>query len=811
MISVSSLVSAITQSPSLIRAELSADWNEDMLPEFSIVGLESAKLTVKSARPEEYSKTSGFYIEDETIHFHCSRAMVDLNCSENEAIYVAGAFNDWGEAIGKKRCLMTVFENNNEDGLWLSIPFKDLDLGNGAGFKFVTARGHWFSIPSEASNVYLDEHNNPNYFIDDTRSGSHLLDIECSIDLSISENYHLSMTWDDAGVPVGIVPGNHFLEMGSELALGAFPRKTNTLFRIFAPRASSVELILMDEPDGEEDGAIYDLVLLSDGVWEIVVDDNLTGKYYCYSIDGAGESRFSNFDPEFRILDPYALATVGHAGPGIVVDTSVYDEPVPFTPTSIENMVIGEVHIRDLIAKAEIEITAEDRLGYQGLTQWLRSELCYLKEWGINTIELQPIHENDAQSKEEYAWGYMPNNYFSPDSGYATDPVKATQVQEFKDLVDAFHEVGLTVILDVVYNHVGVPAHLMFLDKYYYFELKADGSLSNWSGCGNDLRCSTPMGKRLITDSLKHMLGFYGVDGFRFDLAELIGLNTLKEIETEIHSEYPEAILIAEPWSFRGHLGSDLQHTSYFTWNDGFREFLKSYVLGDGDVESLKYFFTGSHDQVDQPFRSINYTESHDDRTWLDEITMAKDHNGIHPTRHDRLRTHLMVATLMMCHGTPMLSAGQDFLRSKWGIKNTYQRGDVNALDYQRMIEYSATHDYFRRWIAFRLSEGGHLLRQANSTNASFYEFTETDPGNGLVVLLNADGSQGPDKLLFAINPNNFPVSFSIPAEWIEYYWIQVADRERFRKEGLTSAYILIGESIQLPATGCALWKTTES
>ena len=400
----------------------------------------------------------------------------------------------------------------------------------------------------------------------------------------------------------------------------------------------------------------------------------------------------------------------------------------------------------------------------------------------------------------------MPVNFFSPDSGFARDPLHASQIGEFRDLVEAFHEAGLAVILDVVYNHVGEPAHLAHIDQLYYFELKADGSTSNWSGCGNDLRCRAPMVKRLILDSLLHMLKFYGVDGFRFDLAELIGVDALKEIEVRLREHFPEVILIAEPWSFRGHLRSGLKETGYLWWNDSYREFLKYYLTGKGDAKSLQYFVKGSQDSGGAPFQSINYTESHDDRTWLDDITENADHNAETPTVPDRRRTHLMISILMMSLGAPMLAQGQDFLRTKWGISNTYQRGDINALDYQRLQEFSGTHEYFRRWIGFRKSEMASCLRPATNPGENFFQFFLPESGNGLASLYNAAQTHGSVQLFFGVNPAEHAAQFDLSGFSFDRPWIQIADSERFQNKGVESALIALRTEMVLPARSCALW-----
>ena len=152
----------------------------------------------------------------------------------------------------------------------------------------------------------------------------------------------------------------------------------------------------------------------------------------------------------------------------------------------------------------------------------------------------------------------MPVNLFAPASSYTEYPATGSQIEEFQDLVQAFHEQGFSVILDVVLNHQGIYTPLHGIDKGYYFEMDDSQELLNWSGCGNDIRADAPMVQRLLVDSLLHWVRTYDVDGFRLDLAELLGLETLKVIENALRKEKSDIHLIAEPWSFRGHIAKSL-------------------------------------------------------------------------------------------------------------------------------------------------------------------------------------------------------------------------------------------------------------
>jgi pullulanase/glycogen debranching enzyme len=416
------------------------------------------------------------------------------------------------------------------------------------------------------------------------------------------------------------------------------------------------------------------------------------------------------------------------------------------------------------------------------------------------------VQEFDSATPAEYHWGYMTVNWFAPAGSYALAPERASQVRELQEVVAAFHRRGMAVLFDVVYNHVGLPPHLMHVDKLYYFEQDSVGTLTNWSGCGNDLRPRAAMARRLIIDSLTHLIEVYGADGFRLDLAELIGVEALREIETALKHVKADVVLIAEPWSIRGHIAQDLRPTGFASWNDGYRDFLRDFVRGGGTRELYEFFLKGSPGRfASWPAQTVNYTESHDDLTWIDTITENADGNGQQPTLNDCRRTRLMCAILMASIGIPMLAAGQDFLRSKQGVKNTYQRGDLNALDYRRLYRFPSTHAYFADWIAFRRSERGRLLRQYSRPGEGFFRFCFAAESTAAAVIYNADQSQGPRRLLFAVNPTDRDVEIPV-GDIARAGWRQLADQERFFGADDREPARPVEESLFVPALGCGLW-----
>jgi pullulanase/glycogen debranching enzyme len=403
----------------------------------------------------------------------------------------------------------------------------------------------------------------------------------------------------------------------------------------------------------------------------------------------------------------------------------------------------------------------------------------------------------------------MTNNYFAPCAWYGSDPASASQNAEFREMVEACHRRDLSVIVDVVYNHVGEPPHLLFIDKAYYFHVDADGSLINWSGCGNVLRAESAMALRLIIESLVHLVEAYEVDGFRFDLAELIGIEALKRIGDALRAVKPSIVLVVEPWSFRGSIQWDARMAGFAFWNDGFREFLKTYVRGHGNADGLYYFAKGSLDHMAAwPSQSVNYVESHDDRTWIDDITENDGQNGEHPTYNDIQRTHIMAALLYTSVGIPLLSCGQDFLRSKLGVSNTYLRGDLNALDYDRIGHFGQTHFYFRQWIAFRRSEWGAVLRLKENPGDGYLRVFKCENGerSAAALLFNADRALGPRQVLLALNPHFDEARIHLHDSDGEG-WKELADVRNFNFEGIMNGRLDVGgRNLHIGPMDLGLW-----
>jgi pullulanase/glycogen debranching enzyme len=790
-------------SPSAGTAEFDRDWTGAEPPVLSLGGPPLKDV----ARAPALAAAGAFryFLEGEVLSFVLPLAHGTDVDPRADKVYVAGDFNGWQQGVGLEDWELKPAEIDGEPVLRWTGPAGRIHWPKPQAFKFVTGEHQWLAVPSDAPNAVDDGRGGRNRLVDPQRTGRHLWRFGPEAPLDLAERWSLSE--GQVSVPLGMGP--FFFELGTDVPLGALPGRDETVFRLFAPRARGVTLFLGLDAAAPDAAHRFALSRRADfarsGVWEVTLDQNLHGWAYWYQVDGVRDGP-GRFDPAARVLDPYARAAVDRGGPGLVLEASWFDGgDGGFRPPAWQDLVIAEAHVRDLAAQAPIEATPEERRGFTGLRRWVESPAFYLDRLGVNCVELQPLQEFDNATPEEYHWGYMTNNYFAPESSYSLAPAAASGVRELQELVAALHRKGIAVVLDVVYNHVGVPEHLALIDRTYYFEHDGSGQPTNWSGCGNDLRARSAMARRLIIDSCRHLLQAYGVDGFRFDLAELLGVEVLRDIETALKRTKPGVILIAEPWSFRGHIAGALRDTGWASWNDGYRDFVRDYVRGNGPAERLEYYLKGSPWYYAKwPAQTVNYTESHDDRTWIDAITENPGNNGFVPTENDRRRTHLMAAILFMSVGIPMLSAGQDFLRSKHGVNNTYQRGDLNALDYHLLEHRSATHAYFADWIAFRRGPFGRLLRQFSRPAESFFEFYRPRGWASLAAIYNADRSAGPVRLLFAVNPTTEEVALPLGEESAGS-WRQLADRDRFLPSGEGRPGPL-GPGLVLPPLGCGLW-----
>lgn len=757
-------------------------------------GIPIKELQVASTR--ESASKGGYVISGNTITFVFDPAAHGVNVGPNDKVAVAGNFNYWTGNGGPQG--LWRLKDRNGDNIWeldvtldgLRKPPYEPDFV----FRFVINNEQWLNPPSDAFNVISDYSGNRNFRIDPGNTGSSVIKVITDqpipldrLEVLVIEGLVDRKMWQQ------VTPGSVLNNFVSTKPLGAIlDREQNaTTYRLFAPRASAVDLCLFDTPEHEVHKPAYQQRVPRerypmwrdpvDGVWEITLLGLDVGEYYSFNISGPlghGEG----FNPNVFISDPWGLASAHAENNTIVMDPLATNKyfggwtDTNYVTPALEDLVVYEAHLRDLTMHPSSRVPAHLRGKYAGLlaTEGTGTGLDHLKDMGVNAVEFLPLQEFN-NGAHEYNWGYTTVHYFAPEASFAREPLKGSQVYEFKNLVNELHRRGFAVLVDVVYNHVGWPNIFALIDRKYYFRLTPDYDYLSFSGVGNDFKSETPMARRFIVESIKYWVREFKVDGFRWDLAELIDMETLMEAKREAEKINPRVIMISEPWSFRGNHKQFIRGTGWAAWNDDFRYTGKDFARGRANRDNVKKVMTGSTEiWTASPLQSVNYVESHDDMALADVLSLRPDKDGRHLGEHEARMNRLAATMVFTSLGIPMINEGQEFMRSKRGISNTYNQGDgVNAIDWNDRNRPIAaeTMNYYRDLIRMRTSDQGKAFRVRETPPAGYVRWIDPPnqrllgflinaprihAGNGFVVLMNSDNS--PDAFEFELPPGRWRV-----------------------------------------------------
>ncbi|MGA0368505.1 MAG: alpha-amylase family glycosyl hydrolase, partial [Kiritimatiellia bacterium] len=756
--------------------------------------------------PEVDSRLQGFELQGEKVEFVFDPARYRMDSQSVQRVQVAGTFNAWNAEDGNLRL------EPQEDGTWrVSAFYQNLTHANTAEhlmFKFVV-NGEWKNPPEDAPNAMLEPgtpHQNLSLPLDGGARPELIVQTAEPIDLSAPPLLTLTGAWESA-LHLTPSPGAILDTLFADKAMGVTLDRENqqTHYRLFAPRATEVVLGFFDGPyyvteDGEAVPPVqtFPLKKSDDGVWEHTQPGLNIGQYYAYQVHGM-VGNGEGFQPGIWLGDPYATAVALAEGNSIVMDLEASPvRPQPKPRIAWEDMIVYETHVRHLTQDPSSGVPEALRGKYKGIlaSEGTGTGLDHLKALGVNVIQLMPIHEFNNGFGDRHDWGYATCFFFAPESSYATRPLEGSQVKEFRELVDGLHSRGFAVFLDVVYNHIGGVNVFNQIDRKYYFRLNPDFTNQNFSGCGNDVASERPMMRKLIKESVLFWVEEYGIDGFRFDLAELIDDRTLLEIEHEIRQKHPHVVLHSEPWSFRGSHKDFLGPTTWGAWNDRFREPAKAFVVGNGNPEQVKQAIRGSVENwTRHPLQSVNYMESHDDNSLVDELTLNPGMDGRILSERDE-KIHKLAATLIFGSlGTPMITEGQAFLRSKHGVRNTYNRGDkLNSLRWEERERPHAKEvlNYYRQMIAFRQSEAGRALRVKDAPSLEYTRFLETGNSNALGWILNATRERpGVPMVMILMNTDVVPVNFEVDLP--RGTWRQIGDGQQVDGFGIPGFQFIPG------------------
>ena len=558
-------------------------------------------------------------------------------------------------------------------------------------------------------------------------------------------------------LPRGVLDDtNEFYD--AEAVLGATYRPEATTFRVFAPTARTVQVVIYDAATGDKGRMLHDLHPAGKGIWEGKVDGDLEGRFYLYKLD----------DRDREVLDIYCVNAVDSSRRARITNLSKTNPPNWDTAKigpplgSPVDMVVYEMHVRDFTIAANSGVEYKGK--YLGFAQAgahlpeddaIKTGLDNLAELGITHVQLLPIQDFDNdETSTNYNWGYVTMDYNSPEGWYATNIDNESRVRELKQLVAALHQRGIGVIMDVVYNHTANNAPFHSLVPRYYFRFLPDGSYSNGSGCGNDFRSEAPMGRKYIIDTLKHWVQEYGIDGFRFDLMALIDLDTMKDVERELRAIKPNIVLYGEPWGGGGKQApvkptnkQTIRGTRIGAFNDNIRNALigspfdknhAGFIQNGSNLDNVQRGIEGSwRDWVPTPAQAINFLSCHDNWVVWDKLKLSK------PGASDReLKDMMKLGYLLLftSQGVPFLHGGEEFARTKFGHENSYNAPDsVNEVDWSLKKKHYDLFAYTRDIIALRKAHPVFRLRSKEQIAAWLKFHDQPNPGS-LMFTIDPDG-----------------------------------------------------------------------
>ena len=567
-----------------------------------------------------------------------------------------------------------------------------------------------------------------------------------------------------------------------------FLQPHQTTFTLNAPQQPTLRLYA----DGEGGKPLqqYKMRAVGKHRWTLTLKRNLQGKFYTFDI-GHGET-------------PGVFATaVGVNGKRAAIIDRATTNPAGWAQDkrpallSPADQVIYELHVRDFTHKMPNNAHPDKFLGVADT-----AALAHLKRLGVTAVHLLPSFDFSSIDETKphlpaYNWGYDPQNYNVPEGSYATnayDP--ATRIKEFKQMVQALHRAGIRVILDVVYNHTADIEHSNFQRTYpdYYYRKRADGSYSDGSGCGNETASEKPLMRAFIIESIVYWAQEYHIDGFRFDLMGVHDIKTMNAACRALHKIDPSIFVYGEGWSagqcaYPSHLLASKAHMKQMpgiaAFSDELRDGLRgpfyddkqgAFIAGvSGAEERIKFGIVGgiAHPQVnmqqvggdhlpwnDDPTQFISYVSCHDDMCLVDRLRASVP--NLTPEMLVRLDC-LAQSVVMLSQGVPFMLSGEEMLRDKQGVHNSYQSPiEINALPWQNLQRYPQVFTYYQRLIALRRHHPAFRLGNANLIRQHL-SFLPTQPNLVGFILTGHAGGDVWDNIIVVFNANNEARKVTVP------------------------------------------------
>ncbi|MEL4455200.1 type I pullulanase [Lutimonas vermicola] len=601
-------------------------------------------------------------------------------------------------------------------------------------------------------------------------------------------------------------PGNDSSPVKADLWLDY--TKEATTFKIWSPNAEEIRLFLYEKGEGGKPESEHKLKPDQNGVWKLDIQQDLQGTYYTYQVMIGGN--WLNETPGI-----YAKAVGVNGKRAMVLDLKSTDPEGWDTDrgprlNDPNEAIIYELHIRDVTVHPESGSTMPGT--YLGLVEsgtkgpeGIATGLDHIKELGVNYVHLLPTFDHYAINEQrldsaQFNWGYDPQNYNVPEGSFSSNPYKAeVRLKEFKQMVQTFHNNGIGVILDVVYNHTGRTGNSNFNleNPDYYYRFWEDGSLSDAAACGNETASDKEMMRKYIIESVSYWAREYHLDGFRFDLMGIHDITTMNEVAEAVKQINPHIFVYGEGWTagdsplpekdraLKKHIKEMSQITAF---SDDIRDGLKGSVFEDQSTgfvsgaedteESVKFGIVGSirHPEIDyskinyskaewanDPWQAVSYVSCHDNHTLYDKLKVSRpevDRSKL--VAMDKLAN----AVVLTSQGVAFLHAGSEMLRTKNEEHNSYNLPDsINQIDWNWKVKNKAVFDYYKNLIRLRKAHPAFRMKSGEEVRKHL-SFKRVE--NGLISYQISDNANEDTwkNILVIYNANEQPFSYALDETW---------------------------------------------
>ena len=593
---------------------------------------------------------------------------------------------------------------------------------------------------------------------------------------------------------------------GKDLGLTYSPKAAT--FKIWAPTATAAKLNLYKSDLGGTAIRSINMNKGENGIWQITVAENLKNSYYTFQVN------IGNTWSE-EVVDPYAKACGTNGLRAQVIDLKetnpvgwAQDKSPNFSVSNKQtDAVIYELHVRDASIHASSGIKNKGK--FLGLAEvgtknsaGQSTGLSHIKELGVTHVHLLPFYDynsvDETKAAVQYNWGYDPVNYNIPEGSYSTNPADGkVRIKELKELIKTMHSNGLRIIMDVVYNHTALTKNANFniLVPDYYYRKRADGSFSDASSCGNETASDNAMFQKFMIESVVYWVNEYHIDGFRFDLMGIHDIETMNLISDTLHKIKPSIVLYGEGWTSsssplpeekRALKKNAAQLNGIAVFSDDMRDGIKGSVFNIddrgfatgniGNSESVKFGIVaaGKHPQINyskvnyskEPYTAgpaglINYADCHDNNILWDKIALSFKEASV----AERTKMHeLAYAIVLTAQGASFLHAGTEFLRTKNGVENSFDKGDiVNGIDWDLKTKNNTSYQFIKNLVQIRRAHPAFRMQTAAQI-ATHINFENSQPAGIIAYTIN--GAAVGDtwkKIWVAYNGSLSPQTLTLP------------------------------------------------